>query len=517
MKKIRILWTDDEVEVLKPHIMFLEEKGYEIDTCSNGNDTLDLVRQNRYDIIFLDEHMPGLSGIETLRQIRAVSTAIPVVMITKSEEEEIMEAAIGLEVTDYLIKPIKPGQALPVIKKIIDRKRLITGQNTTDYRHDFNRISEMIASASSFTDWTEIYRRTVFWELELEKSADPTMIEILKHQEHEAENLFSKFIINNYHGWLQPENTAKPILSPELLPAKVFPHLKQGVPVFFLLIDNMRLDQWRAISAELAGLYRTVEEDIYFSILPTATQFCRNTIFAGLMPSAIAETMPCYWVDEEEEHGKNNFEEKMLEQHLLRRKIDIRWTYNKIHNSQEGKKVNEKLPVLLKNDLNIMVFNFVDMLSHARTESGVIRDLATDEPAYRSLTRSWFLHSPLFELLRILASRQVKIIFSSDHGTVRVQTPVKIIGDRKTTMNLRYKTGKNLNYDPRKVFELREPHMAMLPKPNISSRYIFAINKDYFVYHNNFNHYATYYRDTFQHGGVSMQEMMIPVACLQPI
>ena len=375
----------------------------------------------------------------------------------------------------------------------------------------------MISAASTFTDWTEIYKKIVFWELELEKSADTTLTETLKLQGNDANNLFSKFIANNYLQWLKPENAHKPILSPNLLPAKVLPHLKQGVPVFFFLIDNLRFDQWKTISAELAGLYRLIEEDIYLSILPTTTQFCRNSIFAGVMPSTIAETMPQYWVSEEEEQGKNNFEEEMFKLHLLRKNLNINWSYHKIQNSQEGKKVNEKLKTLLSNDFNIMVFNFVDTLSHARTESGIIRDLATEEPAYRSLTRSWFLHSSLFETLKMLADKQVKVIFSSDHGTIRVQNPVKIVGDKKTSSNLRYKMGKNLDYDPKKVFELKEPQKAMLPKSNLSSRYIFATNKDYLVYQNNFNYYASYYRDTFQHGGISMQEMMMPVACMEPV
>jgi DNA-binding response OmpR family regulator len=517
MRKIRILWTDDEVEALKPHIFFLQEKGYEIDTCSNGNDTIDLVRQNSYDLIFLDENMPGLSGIETLKLIKEVRTDIPVVMITKSDEEELMEAAIGSEIADYLIKPVKPKQVLLAIKKILDQRRLITEKTTTDYRMEFSRISNMISTASTYTDWTELYRKLVFWESELEKSTDPGMSDILKLQENEANNSFSKFMINNYSGWLNSENTDKPLLSPALFSDKIFPQIHEHKPLFFILIDNMRFDQWKTISAELSGLYRIIDEDIYFSILPTATQFSRNSIFAGLMPSVIAEKMPEFWVDEEEEEGKNNFEEELFKSQLNRKGLKYKWSYNKISSSQQGKKVNEKVRSMLENDINILVFNFVDMLSHARTEIGVIRDLASDEPAYRSLTRSWFLHSSLFELLKTLAAYPVKVIFSTDHGTIRVQNPVKIIGDRNTSSNLRYKMGRNLDYDPKKVFELRNPEKAMLPKTNISSRYIFALNKDYLVYQNNYNYYAGYYKDTFQHGGISMQEIMLPVACLETV
>ena len=517
MRKINILWTDDEIEALTPHILFLEEKGYEIDTCSNGNDTIDLVRQKAYDLIFLDENMPGLTGIETLRLIREVRTDIPVVMVTKSEEEDLMESAIGSEIADYLIKPVKPKQILLAIKKILDQRRLVTETTTTGYRQEFNRITEMISQASTYSDWTELYRKIVFWESELGKSTDPAMADILKMQENEANNAFSKFIINNYPGWMNRDNHDKPVLSPALFPKKIFPLIQEKRPLFFILIDNMRFDQWKTISAELSGLYRITEEEIYFSILPTSTQFSRNAVFAGLMPSEIAETMPSLWVGEEEEEGKNNFEEELFRKHLERKGLKYKWSYNKISNTQQGKKVNEKVRQLLENDINILVFNFVDMLSHARTEVGVIRDLAGEEPAYRSLTRSWFLHSTLFDLLNSLATHQVRVVFSTDHGTIRVQNPVKITGDRKTSANLRYKMGRNLDYDPRKVFEVKNPEKVMLPKMNISSRYIFALNKDYLVYQNNYNHFASYYKDTFQHGGISMQEIMLPFACLEPV
>jgi len=517
MRKIRILWTDDEVEALKPHIFFFFLKGYEIDTCSNGNDTIDLVKLNRYDLIFLEENMPGLSGIETLKLIKEVRTDIPVVMITKSDEEELMEAAIGSEIADYLIKPVKPKQVLLVIKKILDQRRLITEKTTTDYRQEFSRISNMISVASTFTDWTELYKKLVFWESELEKSTDPGMSEILKLQENEANNSFSRFIIANYMEWLKKENKNAPVLSNSLFDKIIFPNVQDKKPLFFILIDNMRYDQWRTIAAELSGIYRVTEEDIYYSILPTATQFSRNSIFAGLMPSEIAEKMPQYWINDDEEEGKNNFEEELFRGHLARKGLKYKWSYSKISSGNESKKVNERVRTMLGNDINILVYNFVDMLSHARTEVGVIRDLANDEPAYRSLTRSWFIHSSLFELLKTLAAHQVKVVFTTDHGTIRVQNPLKIIGDRKTSSNLRYKMGRNLDYDPKKVFEIVNPEKAMLPKTNISSRYIFALNKDYLVYQNNYNHYAGYYKDTFQHGGISMQEVMLPVAILEPV
>jgi CheY-like chemotaxis protein len=517
MRTIRILWTDDEIEVLKPHILFLREKGYYIDTCSNGNDTLDLVRQTPYDLIFLDEHMPGLSGIETLRLIKEIRPEIPVVMITKSEEEDIMEAAIGSEIADYLIKPVKPNQILLALKKNIEQRRLVTEKTTLDFRQEFRKINSLIDTARSSTDWIDIYRKIVYWELELGKSADPGMSEILLTQFNDANKGFSKFVTGNYLRWISQDNINKPLLSPDLLQKKVFPLLENSRPLFFILIDNMRYDQWRTIAAELTGFFRIVEEELYLSILPTATQFSRNAIFSGRMPLTIAETMPEYWVAEEEEEGKNNFEEVFLEKLITDNRLRIKWSYNKINNNPDGKKVNEKVKSLLNNELNILVYNFVDMLSHARTEIGLIRDMAGDEKAYRSLTRSWFLHSSLFELLKILSIHDTRIIFSTDHGTIMVRNPVKVIGDRNTTPNLRYKMGRNLNYDASKVFEIKDPAQALLPKTNISSRYIFALNNDYLVYQNNYNYYAGYYKDTFQHGGISMQEMLLPVTLLEPL
>jgi DNA-binding response OmpR family regulator len=517
MRKIKILWTDDEIEVLKPHIYFLNEKGYDVDTCSNGNDTIDLVKQNSYDLIFLDENMPGLSGIETFSLIKEIRTDIPIVMITKSEEEDLMEAAIGSEIADYLIKPVKPNQILLTIKKILDQRRLVTEKTTTDYRQEFNRISNLTSSAVNYNDWAELYKKITFWESELEKTNDPAMAEILKMQESDANKSFSKFISGNYLSWLNPASHNRPLLSNSLLREKVFPNITPGKSLFFILVDNMRYDQWKTVSGELAGIYRVSAEDLYFSILPTATQFSRNAIFSGLMPSEISETLPKLWINDDEEEGKNLFEEELFSRLLLRTGKKFKWSYNKINNNQDGKKLNEKVRSLLENELNILVINFVDILSHARTEIGVIRDLATDERAYRSLTSSWFNNSPLFELLKLLSAQSVKVIFSTDHGTIRVQNPVKIVGDRKTSSNLRYKMGRNLDYDPSKVFEIKNPEKALLPKSNISSRYIFAMNKDFLVYQNNYNHYAGYYKDTFQHGGISMQEMILPVALLEPV
>ncbi len=515
MRKIRILWTDDEIEILQPHIIFLKEKGYDVETCTNGNDTIDLVGANNYDIIFLDEHMPGMSGIDTLKLIKQVRPNVPVVMITKSEEEDIMEDAIGSQIADYLIKPVKPNQILLCLKKNTDSQRLVTEKTTSDYQGDFGKIRQMIGEADNWVKWIEIYKKLVYWDIQLDKASDINLREVFMMQEQEANSAFSKFVSSNYISWLGSDS-GKPLMSPSLMKEKVFPNLGKKDTLFFIVIDNLRYDQWKIISEELTSSYSILDESVYYSILPTATQYSRNSVFSGLMPLDIQKQYPELWVYDDDDEGKNQHEGELLEKQLARLSLDIKWKYHKISSNAAGKKVNETLPVLLTMDLNVLVYNFVDLISHARTEIDIIRDLANDEPAYRTLTHSWFIHSPLHELLKLLSTEKVKIIISTDHGTVKVTNPVKVTGDRSTSPNLRYKLGRNLDYRASEVFDLADPNKAGLPKTNISSRYIFARNYDFLVYPNNYNYYAKYYRNTFQHGGISMQELLIPVITMEP-
>lgn len=514
MKKITILWTDDEIDLLMPHIIFLKEKGYDVETANNGADAIEMVKKQQYDLIFLDENMPGISGLQALPEIKRFSPSTPVVMITKSEEENIMDLAIGSQISDYLIKPVNPNQVLLTIKKHIDKSRLISEKTTQDYQIEFRNLSLEINDSMTFEQWISIYKKLVFWELELEKSKDQAMDEVLKMQKTEANSAFAKFIKKNYFSWFDSTNkNEKPILSPSVFQQKVFPALKNE-KVFVLLIDNLRYDQWKMLQPIFGELYNVVEDGIFCSILPTATQYSRNSMFSGLMPSEMQKMYPDIWLNDEDDGGKNLHEEEMLAKQLQRNGITKKFHYEKIMQSKDAKKYLENINQVLENDLMVCVFNFVDMLSHARTEMELIRQLVEDESAYRSITLSWFEHSPISELIKILAEHKIKLIVTTDHGTVRVQNPIKIVGDRNTTTNLRYKQGRSLNYNPKEVFEITQPQKAHLPLTNISSTYVFTMNNDFFAYPNNYNHYVKHYKDTFQHGGVSLEEMLIPVITL---
>jgi DNA-binding response OmpR family regulator len=510
-KKLKILWVDDEIELLKAYIIFLEEKGFELATATNGDDALSIVIREDFNLIFLDENMPGLSGLEVLGRIKSLKPYIPVVMITKSEEENIMEEAIGSKIADYLIKPVNPNQILLTIKKNIDKKRLVSEKTTSSYQSQFGAISMEINSARTFADWTGIYQKLVFWELELQSSSDSTMDEVVVHQKQEANREFSRFIQRNYARWFTQDSEDKPLLSPSIFSRKVFPLLNEGKKVFFVLIDNLRYDQWKILEKELLDFSRLESEELYCSILPTATQYSRNAMFAGLMPEEIYSLYPDLWVFDEEEGGKNLKERELLEKQLGRAGMNISYNYEKVNNQRTGKKLVDNASNLLNYELNVLIYNFVDMLSHARTDMEMIRELADNEAAYRSLTASWFQHSYLLELLKQVSGNGLEVIITTDHGSIKVENPVKVIGDKKTSSNLRYKLGRNLDYKASEVFDVRDPKTIHLPKPNISSSFIFAREYDFLVYPNNYNHFVNYYRNTFQHGGVSMEEMLIPL------
>ena len=513
-KTIKILWVDDEIDLLKPYILFLREKGFHLETANNGDDALVMAKELDFDLIFLDENMPGLSGLETLSRIKLIRPNVPVVMITKSEAEDIMEEAIGSKIADYLIKPVNPNQILLTIKKNIDTKRLVSEKTSSDYQIQFSQISTRINSASSYNDWADIYRLLCFWEIELDNSSQSAMDEVLLMQKSEANKGFARFIKSNYKTWFDPKVENKPLLSPNIMSSRVFPLLDKGEKVFFLLIDNLRFDQWKVIEHDIRDFLKVDSEELYCSILPTATQYSRNAMFAGLMPLEINNLYSGVWLFDDDEGGKNLREKELFEKQINRLGKDYKFRYEKINNLRAGKKLLDSVSDLMNFDLNIIVYNFVDMLSHARTEMEMIRELANNESAYRSLTVSWFRHSHLLELIKLLSKQKIKVVITTDHGTIRVNNPVKVVGDRQTSTNLRYKLGRNMDYDPKLVYEVKSPEEVHLPKANLSSKYIFATNDDFLVYPNNYNHFANYYRNTFQHGGISLEEMLIPLITL---
>ena len=514
MKNIHILWVDDEIDLLKPHILFLEKKDYKVTTCTNGADAIDMVDENNFDIVFLDENMPGITGLETLSEIKQKNPNLPIVMITKSEEEYLMEEAIGSKIADYLIKPVNPNQILLSLKKNLDHSRLVSEKTTSNYQQEFRKISMDLAMVNSYEEWSELYKKLVHWELELEDINDTGMLEILESQKSEANSQFFKFIKKKYQNWLTSND--KPTFSHTLFKDYVVPNLSKEQGVLWVVIDNLRYDQYRVLEPFINNYYKKEEENSYYSILPTATQYARNAIFSGLMPSEMEKRFPKLWKNDTDEGGKNLFEAEFLNDQIKRLGLDIKHEYYKIVSLKSGKDLADNYNGTKQNDLTAVVFNFVDMLSHAKTEMEVIKELAGDDKAYRSLTVSWFKNSPLYDIIQKAQKLGQKLIITTDHGTINCKHPTKVIGDKNISSNLRYKTGRSLSYEDKDVYAIKNPKDIFLPTVAINSPFIFTKEDLFFAYPNNYNHFVKYYKNTYQHGGISLEEMIIPCAVYNP-
>jgi CheY-like chemotaxis protein len=520
MQRYTILWADDEIELLKPYILFLENKGYDVTPVPSGADALDEIEKKTFDLIFLDEMMAGMTGLDTLVQIKKIKPNIPVVMITKSEEERIMEDAIGSKIADYLIKPINPNQILLSAKRLLENKRLVSEKTNSGYMQDFRQISMQYNDNLDFTEWVEIYRKLVFWELEIDASVDKSMEEVFQNQKNEANERFCEFVSDNYESWMNDPKVKKPTFSFNLMRNKVFPHIDNQKPLFFILIDNFRLDQWKIMEELVQDYFRIVQDETYFSILPTSTSYARNSIFSGMSPYDMAKFHPDLWVNDEgdNEEGLNKSEDEFLRRQLKKNNLNHKFSYNKILNNTQAKGLVDNFNNFMKEDLVVIVYNFIDMLSHARTDMAVIKELAPDEAAYRSITKSWLQHSALLDLLKLVSAKKCKLVITTDHGMVKVKNAKRIVGDRNVNTNLRYKQGKNLNLDDKQdgVLTVRKPELFKLPSPNVSTSYFFTCNDYFFAYPNNYNHFVNHYKGTFQHGGISMEEMIIPFVVLEP-
>ncbi|ALJ04008.1 two-component system response regulator [Pseudalgibacter alginicilyticus] len=516
MNTIKILWVDDEIDLLKPHILFLEKKNYEVTKCNSGTEAIDMLDDHKFDIVFLDENMPGLTGLETLNEIKEKQANLPVVMITKSEEEYIMEEAIGNKIADYLIKPVNPNQILLSIKKNLDHSRLVSEKTTSNYQQEFRKIAMDLAMVNSYEEWVNLYQKLIYWEIQLEDIEDVGMFEILESQKVEANSQFGKYIEKNYFNWFDKDTDA-PIMSHTLFKEKIAPELSKEQPILLVVIDNLRYDQWKVFEPIINNYYKKDSETGFFSILPTATQYARNAIFSGLMPSEMEKLFPKYWKNDTDEGGKNLYEAEFLESQMKRLSLNhLTYEYHKITNLKSGKKLADNFNSLKDNDLTVVVYNFVDMLSHSKTEMEVVKELASNDKAYRSLALSWFKNSPLLEMIHQAQALGFKLLLTTDHGTINVKNPSKVVGDRDTSLNLRYKTGRSLTYDNKDVLVAKDPKEIHLPSITMSSSFIFAKSDLFFAYPNNYNHYVSYFRNTYQHGGVSLEEMIIPFVVFNP-
>jgi CheY-like chemotaxis protein len=510
----RILWVDDEIELLKSHVTFLQGKGYKVDTATNGADALSLVKGNKFDVLLLDESMPGRGGLETLVEIKEADPALPVVMITKNEEERLMDNAIGLKIDDYLLKPVSPLQIYSACKRILDAPRIQEERVSPDYIREFNELNSLMQEGT-WDAWLRVHKRLCAWDHEFDQFRRTGLESTHDDQRLKASHAFSDFVEKNYRNWVASDK--RPPMSVDIFPRHIAPHLQAGEKVFFILIDCVRLDQWMVIEEFLTEQF-DVQWDFYCSILPTATPYSRNAIFSGLFPDEISRRYPDKWLERStEESSKNKYESFFLSEQMRKFRLDeTKLRYSKIFTAAEASDVKKKVSGLMNSPFVALVFNFVDILTHGRNQSEILQQLLPNEGAFRSLMRSWFSHSVLRDILTDLARAKVKVVLTTDHGSILGRKAALVYGRRDTSTNLRYKFGDNLKVDERQAIITRHPEEYRLPSESRTKNYVFAREYFYFVYPTNFRDYEKAYEGSFQHGGVSLEEMVLPCLTLTP-
>ncbi|MCH9025129.1 MAG: response regulator [candidate division Zixibacteria bacterium] len=509
----RILWVDDEIDSFKPHILFLEKRGYEVKGSMSGDEAIELVGKEKFDLVLLDEMMPGKDGLTTLEEIKEINPHLPVVMVTKSEEESLMDDAIGQKIDDYLVKPINPSQILIVIKRLLDSRKIISGSSMKRYITEINKFNDKLDGRIEPEDWYEAARILSSWDLELDANADVGLAQTLEGTRKEWNIEFTKYIEKNYVGWLRSDK--RPLLSPDITSRYVVPELKKKNKVLFIVVDCMRLDQWMLIEPLIAEFYN-ISREYYFSIIPTATPFSRNALFAGMFPDEIHRVYPeTYAVTDE--GSLNRFENRFFADNLSRQGVRPAGSkYVKIFNNTEGEEIAKRISDYYENQLVTFVFNFLDILAHGRSSNVILKEIAGTESAFRSLMKSWFVHSPLFTILKSFAKKDFTIVITSDHGSVFCNRGTIAHGKRTTSTNLRYKYGDNLNSDPKDSILIKKPEQWRLPSMTLATTYIIAKEDFYFVYPNNYNEMVRHFQKSFQHGGISLEEMVVPLAVLTP-
>lgn len=510
-----ILWVDDEIDLLSAHIIYLRERGYNVQEAANGDDAIQLVGKGGIDLVLLDEMMPGRDGLSTLEGIKDLNPNLPVIMVTKSEEEHLMDEAIGKKIDDYLTKPVNLSQTLSAVKRILERQKLTEDSLTREFVSEFSRINMLLTGPMDWRDWLQVHIKLSEIDLEMERLRDVGLRQSFRDLKKQSSAEFGRFVINSYGKWVDPGGG--PRLSVNVVEDYVVPLLKEGIQTFFIVIDCMRLDQWLMIEPVLAD-YFDIKRDYYYSILPTATPFSRNAIFAGEYPDKVAELTPDLWSNPSSETSRNRNERQLLDRNLAKHglKFSAEPKYVKVLDYAEGQNLAKKIKTYSSVPLLSIVYNFVDIMIHGRSESDILQEIAPNEAAFRSLVKSWFEYSHLFEMLKKLSSMDCAIVITTDHGSVIGTRGALAHGKKDTSTNLRYKFGDNLNCDAKQAWLIKNPRTLRLPVWGLATTYIIALEDYYFVYPTNYSEYKRHYRDSFQHGGISPDEMILPVSTLRP-